>query len=174
MRWMSRWIFVRNAVKCGEFFFHRINRFHRISYIILPQKLMRWIFVRNAVNFAVNFCKKFGEMRWNICFYRIHCNHRISYKISPHSPHFLQKITLKPRPGYKVKLPKSRNRKIIFCAKLYLRFQLIVFEISFVFEISKRCLGFLVFEISTSRITERVSFQSKSPCNSMARASGCK
>ena len=80
-------------------FFHRIHRFHRISYIILPQKLMRWIFVRNAVNFAVNFCKKCGEMRWIIYFHRIHRNHRISYKISPHSPHFLQKITLKPRPG---------------------------------------------------------------------------
>ena len=46
-----QWIFVRNAVnfckKCGEMwwiiFFHHIRRFHRISYIILPQKLMRWI-----------------------------------------------------------------------------------------------------------------------------------
>ena len=107
-----RWIFVRNAVnfavnfckKCGKMwwiiFFHRIHRFHRISYIILPQKLMQWIFVRNAVNFAVNFCKKCGEMRWNIYFHRIHRNHRISYKNSPHSPHFLQKITLKPRPRF--------------------------------------------------------------------------
>ena len=107
-----RWIFVRNAVnfavnfckECGEMwwiiFFHHIHRFHRISYIILPQKLMRWIFVRNAVKFAVNFCKKCGEMRWNIYFHRIHRNQRISYKNSPHSPHFLQKVTLKPRPGW--------------------------------------------------------------------------
>ena len=72
-----RWIFVRNAVnfavnfckKCREMwwiiFFHRIHRFHRISYIFLPQKLMRWIFVRNAVNFAVNFVRnavKCGEL----------------------------------------------------------------------------------------------------------------
>ena len=79
-----RWIFVRNAmnfavhfcknaVKC-EFFSHRIHRFHRISYINLPQKSMRWIFVRNAVNF----CKKCGEMRWNIYFHHIHLIHRIS------------------------------------------------------------------------------------------------
>ena len=45
--------------------------------------LMRWIFVRNAVNFAVIFCKKCGEMRWNNFFYGIHRNHRISYKNSP-------------------------------------------------------------------------------------------
>ena len=32
-------------------------------------------------------------------FHRIHRNHRISYKSSPHSPHFLQKLTQKPRPG---------------------------------------------------------------------------
>ena len=106
-----RWIFVRNAVnfavnfckKCGDMwwiiFFHRIHRFHRISYIILPQKSMQWIFVRNAVNFAVKFCKKCGEMRWNIYFHRIHRNQRISYKNSPHSPHFLQKFTQKPRSG---------------------------------------------------------------------------
>ena len=41
-------------------------------------KQMRWIFVRNAVNFAVNFCKKCGEMRW-IIFFRIHRFHRISF-----------------------------------------------------------------------------------------------
>ena len=103
--------FVSNAVnfamnlckKCGELwwiiFFHRIHRFHSISYINLPQKSMRWIFVRNAVNFAVNFCKKCGEMRWNIYFHRIQRNHRISYKNSPHSSHFLQTFTQKPRPG---------------------------------------------------------------------------
>ena len=118
-----RWIFVRNAVnvavnfckKCGEMwwiiFFHRIHRFHCISYIILPQNSMRWNFVRNAMNFAVNFCKKCSEMRWNIYFPRIHRNHRISYKNSPQSPHFLQKFTAftafltkiypKPRPGLK-------------------------------------------------------------------------
>ena len=73
--------------------------FQRISYINLP-RLMRWIFVRNAVNFAVNFCKKCGEMRWNIYFHRIHRNHRISYNNSPQSLPFLQKFTQKPRPGY--------------------------------------------------------------------------
>ena len=77
-------------------FFHRIHRFQRISYIIFPQKLMRWIFVRNAVNFAVNFCKKCGALRWNIYIQRYH---RISYKTSPHSPRFLPKFTQKPRPG---------------------------------------------------------------------------
>ena len=57
--------------------------FHRISYINLPQKSMWWIFARNEVHFAVNnFCKKCGEMRWNIYFHCIHRNHRISYKNS--------------------------------------------------------------------------------------------
>ena len=93
MRWISQLILVRNAVKCGELFF--FHRFHRISDISLPKKMKRWIFVRNAVNF----CKKCGKMRWNIYCHRIHHNHRISYKISPHSPHFLQKFTQKPRPG---------------------------------------------------------------------------
>ena len=59
-------------------------------------KQMRWIFVRNAVNF----CMKCGEMRCNIYFHRIHRNHRISYKNSPRSPHFLQKFTQNPRPGH--------------------------------------------------------------------------
>ena len=75
-----RWIFVRDAV---NYFFDRIHRFHRISYINLPQKSMRWVFVSNAVNFAVNFAVKCGEMRWNIVFHPIHCNHRISHKNSP-------------------------------------------------------------------------------------------
>ena len=63
-------------------------------------KQMRWLFVRNAVNFVVNICKKCGEMRWmffhrnqNIYCLRIHRNHRISYKNSPHSPHFWQNFT---------------------------------------------------------------------------------
>ena len=109
MRWISRWIFVRNAVKCGEFFFHRIHRFHRISYINLPQKSMRWIFVRNAVNFAVKLCKnavKCGEIfiftafTANTAFLtKIHRIQRISCENSPHSTHFLRKFTLKPRPG---------------------------------------------------------------------------
>ena len=56
-----------------NYFFHLIHSFHRISYNNLPQKSMRWIFVRNAVNF----CKKCGELRWNIYF------HRIPYKNLP-------------------------------------------------------------------------------------------
>ena len=90
MRRISRWIFVRNAMKCGELFFHRIHRFHRISYIILPQELMRWIFGRNAVNFAVKFCKKCGEIFVFTAFTaiiafltKIHRIHRISYKNLP-------------------------------------------------------------------------------------------
>ena len=97
----------RSGKKCGEFrgeffekrwnvvnyFFHRIHGFHRISYINLPQTSMRWIFERNAVIFAVHFCKKCGELRWNIYFHRIHRNHRISYNNSPQSPHFLQQFT---------------------------------------------------------------------------------
>ena len=59
--------------------------------------ILRWIFF-----------KKCGEMRWNIYFHRIHRNHRISYKNSPHSPHFLQKFTQKPRPGHQWK------RKVLF------------------------------------------------------------
>ena len=46
-------------------------------------KQMGWIFLRNVVNFAVNFCRKCGEM-WRIFyFHRIHRNHRISYKNLP-------------------------------------------------------------------------------------------
>ena len=74
-----RWNFVRNALKCVELPFFT----HRISHLKLPKMSMQWNFVRNAVNFVVNFCKKFGEMRWNI--------------FSPHSPqsqHFLKKITV--------------------------------------------------------------------------------
>ena len=56
-------------------------------------------FLRNAVNFAVNFWKKCGEMRWNIYCHRYYRNHRISYQNSPHSPHFLQIFIRKPRPG---------------------------------------------------------------------------
>ena len=155
------WIFVRNAVKCGE----KKNNFHRvfftsfcgewgesrwiffsprsqysykknptshgfepltscmpssvysiaptvayfddISWEFIPDwvnigKQMRWIFERNAVNF----CMKCGEMRCNIYFHRIHHNHRISYKNSPRSPHFLQKFTQNPRPG-EAKVPKN-------------------------------------------------------------------
>ena len=46
-------------------------------------------FVRIAVNFAVNFCKKSGEI------HHIHRNQQIFYK---NSPHFLQNCTRKPRP----------------------------------------------------------------------------
>ena len=38
MQWISRWIFLRNAVKCGEIFLNRIYRNHRI-YKILPKNL---------------------------------------------------------------------------------------------------------------------------------------
>ena len=40
-----------------------------------------------------------------------HRNHRISYKNSPHSPHFLQKFNQKPRPG---KETKDYGLKIAF------------------------------------------------------------
>ena len=47
--------------KCGEMwwiiFFHRIHRFHRISYINVPQKWMRWNLARNEVNFLRNLVK---------------------------------------------------------------------------------------------------------------------
>ena len=71
----------------ANYFSHRIHHIHRISYINLPQKSMRRIFVKNAVNFVVNFCA-------------------VKYIFSPHlpqSPHFLQKITQKPRPGHNPK-----------------------------------------------------------------------
>ena len=73
MRWNC---FVINAVKWAELFFFQL--IHRISYIDFQQKSMRWIFVRNAVNF----CKKWGKIWRVIFFYRIHCNHPISYKKS--------------------------------------------------------------------------------------------
>ena len=86
--------------KCGEtwwiIFSYRILRIHSISYISFPEKSMRWVFVRNAVNFAVNFWKKCGEMRWKISFTtftaingfvsRVHRIHRISYKNLPIKP----------------------------------------------------------------------------------------
>ena len=50
MRWISLWVFVENAAKCGELFFLRILH---ISYIIC-QKI-------EAVNF--------GELRWNVVKY---------------------------------------------------------------------------------------------------------
>ena len=105
MRW--------NAV---NYFFHRIHRFHRISYIILPQKLMRWIFVRNAVNFAVNFCNKCAEMRWNIYFHRIHRIHRISYKICPKTSTRVQT----PRPLNSLR--KSTSSCFISCQIILLSF----------------------------------------------------
>ena len=46
---------------------------------------MQRTFVRNAVNFAVNFCKKCGEM-WRIIFFSPH---------SPLSPHFLHYFATK-------------------------------------------------------------------------------
>ena len=89
-----RWIFVRNAVnfavnfckQCGEMwwiiFFHRIHRFHRTSYINLPQKSMRWIFVRNAVKCGEIF--NFTAFTAITAFLtKIHRIHRISYKIYP-------------------------------------------------------------------------------------------
>ena len=69
-------------------------------------KYMRWIFVRNAV--------KCGELFF---FHRIHRNHCISYTNSPHSPHFLQKCTRKPRPGSQLfhKLLKTFTETAIPC-----------------------------------------------------------
>ena len=61
---------------------------------------MRWIFVRNAVNFAVNFCKKCGEIFIFTAFTAItaflttvHRNHRISYKNLPKN---LDPVTIDP------------------------------------------------------------------------------
>ena len=54
---------------------------------------MRWIFVGNAVNFAVNFCKKGVEMRWNFFFHSIHRNHSISCK-----NHSIHRISYKNSP----------------------------------------------------------------------------
>ena len=55
-----------------------------------------------------NWCVEFlYEMRWifvrivNIYFHRIHSNHCIFYKNSPHSPHFLQKFNQTLDPGTK-------------------------------------------------------------------------
>ena len=75
---------------------------------------MWWILVRNAVNFAVNFCKKCGEMWWIIffsafiaftAFLTLICHksrrgeffvrNAVKYLFSPHSPQspqFLQKF----------------------------------------------------------------------------------
>ena len=90
MRWILRWIFVRNVVKCVELFFSPHSPLHRTSYISLPQKSMRWIFVRNAMSFAVNFSKKCGEIFIFTAFSaitafltQIHRIHRISYKNLP-------------------------------------------------------------------------------------------
>ena len=64
-----------------NYFFHR---FHRFSYINLPQKSMQRIFVGNAVNFAVNFCMKRGEIfifpTITAFLTKIHRIHHISYK----------------------------------------------------------------------------------------------
>ena len=76
-------------------FIHRIHRFHRISYINFPQKLMRWIFVR----YAVKCCE-------------------IS---SPHSLHFLQKLTaftafltkIYPKTSTRVPLTASQRGRFI-------------------------------------------------------------
>ena len=91
------------CTNCGEMrwiiFFTALDAFF---YINLPQQSMQWVFVRKAVNVAVNICKKCDEMWWNIYCHRIHRNHRISFKNSPHSPHFLQKFTRKPRPGNQI------------------------------------------------------------------------
>ena len=60
-------------------FFHHIHRFHRISYIDLPQMSMRWIFVRNAVKCGeiFNFTAFTAITAFLTKIYRIH---RISYK----------------------------------------------------------------------------------------------
>ena len=60
-----------------------------ISDWVNVEKQLRWTFVRNTVNFAVNLCKKCGEKRWNIYYYRIHRKQRIFYKNSPLLLHFL-------------------------------------------------------------------------------------
>ena len=57
--------------------------------------------VRNAVK-AVNAVKKNNSPHFTAFLTKTHREiHRISYKNSPrNSPHFLQKFTAKPRPGY--------------------------------------------------------------------------
>ena len=96
---VNRKKFCKKSCEMRWIFFHRLHCFHRIPYINLHQSSMRWILVTKAANIAVKFCKNWGEMWWNILVHRIHRNHRISYKNSPHSPHFLQKVTQKPWPG---------------------------------------------------------------------------
>ena len=71
-----------------NYFFHRIHRFHRISYINLLQKSMRWILRWIFVRYAV----KRGEIFILTAFTaitaflaKIHRIHRISYKNLPKS-----------------------------------------------------------------------------------------
>ena len=70
---------------------------------------------------AVNFRKKCGEMWGIIYFHRIHRNHRISYKNLPHSPHFFQKFTQKPKnldPGSRgVDLSKNPGRATVLTTR---------------------------------------------------------
>ena len=71
-------------------------------------KQMRWIFVRNAVIFAVNFCKKCGEMRWNIFFHRIHRFHRF---------HRNSYINLTQKPMRWIFVRNAVNFAVNFCKK---------------------------------------------------------
>ena len=130
----------RNVV---NFFFHRIHRFHRISYIILQQELMRWIYVRNAVNFALNFCKKCGEMWWIF--------------FSPHSlqsSHFLQKFTAFTAFLTK-KYPKTSTRVVG-----------LVFQVHYYFKRSNQMWSLVYLSISTNK---RQDDPSKNECDSQAR-----
>ena len=72
-----RWIFLRNAMKCGDFFSP-----YSPHFLDLPQKTKAWIFVRKSVNFVV--------VRNAVIFSELHFSPH-----SPHSPHFLHYFATK-------------------------------------------------------------------------------
>ena len=73
------WIFVRNAVKCGEkkiftaYFLHlfAVNAVNRGELFFSPRSRWRWVILFHRL------------MRWIIFFHRIHRIHRISYENLP-------------------------------------------------------------------------------------------
>ena len=73
-----RWIFLRNAMKCGDFFSPYSSHF-----LDLPQKTKAWIFVRKSVNFVV---VRNAVICSELHFFSPH---------SPHSPHFLHYFATK-------------------------------------------------------------------------------
>ena len=75
--------FYRKRVKCGELYF--FTAFNAFLTLVCPKN-------RCGESF-----KKCGEMRWSIFVHHNQGNHRFSYKNSPHSTHFLRKLTQRPR-----------------------------------------------------------------------------